>query len=589
MFKIGDFSRLTQVTVKALRHYDRLGLLTPDRIDPTSGYRYYTGAQVRRLDHILALKELGFSLEQVSQLLDADLSPAQLRGMLLMKEQEARGVIATAQERLERIEARLRQIEQTPPGAPYDVALKRVAAERVASLRAVLPAYSAVGALFGELQAYQRRHDLRASAWTAVWHDGEYRAADIHAEATFTTADPLPPHARITQSTLPAVETMACVKHHGPLATVGRAHIALLGWIEANDYRLAGPNRTLALHFAGPDSADGITEIQYPITRTGAGAERSAADSPKSAFHERKAMMTYRPFRFGVVAAQASSGEEWAEKARRVEALGYATLVIPDNIQYTLAPLPALAAAAAATRTLRVGTYVLANDYRNPVMLAKEAATLDLLSGGRFELGIGAGRETAAADNRMLGIPFATGGIRVARLAESLAIIKPLLAGQRASATGPHYAAADAAVSPLPIQQPRLPILVAGSGPHLLALAAREADIVALGISPDATEAAVTEKIGVLREAAGERLGQLEINLNLMMVGEQMPRWIASQFGADAGRLARSGAIPVLAGTTDAMCDTLERRRETLGISYIMVSDELMEALAPVVERLASR
>ncbi len=300
-------------------------------------------------------------------------------------------------------------------------------------------------------------------------------------------------------------------------------------------------------------------------------------------------MMTDHPFRFGVVAAQARSGEEWAAKARRVEALGYATLVIPDNIQHTLAPLPALAVAAAATRTLRVGTYVLANDYRNPVMLAKEAATLDLLSGGRFELGIGAGRPTAATDNQMLGIPFNAGGVRVARLAASLAIIKPLLAGQRASATGPHYAAEGARISPLPAQRPRLPILIAGSGPHLLALAAREADIVALGVGPDATEAAVAEKIALLREAAGERFERLEININLMMVGEQMPRWIAAQFGPNADQLARSGAVPVLAGTTDAMCDTLQRRRETLGISYILVSDELMEALAPVVERLAGR
>jgi len=299
-------------------------------------------------------------------------------------------------------------------------------------------------------------------------------------------------------------------------------------------------------------------------------------------------MMTDHPFRFGVVAASARSGEEWAEKARRVEALGFATLVIPDNIQHTLAPLPALAVAATATRTLRVGTYVLANDYRNPVMLAKESATLDLLSGGRFELGIGAGRPTAV-DNRMLGIPFDTGGIRLARLAASLAIIKPLLAGQRASATGRYYAAVDAEVSPLPVQQPRLPILIAGSGPRLLALAAREADIVALGIGLDATEAVAAEKIALLREAAGERFAQLEININLMMVGERMPRWIAAQFGADAGRLARSGAVPVLTGTTDAMCDTLERRRETLDISYIVVSDELMEALAPVVGRLAGR
>jgi probable F420-dependent oxidoreductase len=299
--------------------------------------------------------------------------------------------------------------------------------------------------------------------------------------------------------------------------------------------------------------------------------------------------MTQRPFRFGVVTAQARSGEEWAEKGRRIEALGYATLVIPDNVQHTLAPLPALAAAAAATRTLRVGTYVIANDYRDPVMLAKEAATLDLLSGGRFELGIGAGRPTAAADNRMLGVPFEAGGVRVTRLGESLALIKPLLAGQRATATGAHYVVADAEISPLPVQQPRLPILIAGSGPRLLALAAREADIVALGVGPDATEAVVAEKIALLREAAGERFAQLEINLNLMMVGERIPRWIAAQFGTDAAQLARSGAVPVLTGTTDTMCDTLERRRETLGISYIVVSDELMEVLAPVVERLAGQ
>ena len=300
-------------------------------------------------------------------------------------------------------------------------------------------------------------------------------------------------------------------------------------------------------------------------------------------------MSARHPFRFGVVAAQARSGEEWAEKARRIESLGYATLVIPDNVQYTLAPFPALAIAAAATRTLHVGTYVIANDYRNPVMLAKEAATLDLLSGGRFELGIGAGRPTAAHDNQMLGLPFDTGGVRLARMAEALAIIKPLLAGEKVSTTGQHYAVADAAISPLPVQKPHPPILVAGSGKRLLTLAAREADIVALGVGPDATEAVVAEKIGWLRDAAGERFERLEVNLNLMMVGEQMPRWIAARFGADAAALARSGAVPVLTGTTDQMCETLQRRRETLGISYIVVSDELMDALAPVVERLAGQ
>ena len=122
--------------------------------------------------------------------------------------------------------------------------------------------------------------------------------------------------------------------------------------------------------------------------------------------------MNGHPFRFGVVTAVASGGEEWAARARRIESLGFSTLVMPDGLRYTLAPMPALAAAAAATRTLRVGTYVIANDFRNPVLLAKEAATLDVLSGGRFELGMGAGRPAAADDNRMLGIGFDSGGVR---------------------------------------------------------------------------------------------------------------------------------------------------------------------------------
>ena len=299
--------------------------------------------------------------------------------------------------------------------------------------------------------------------------------------------------------------------------------------------------------------------------------------------------MAQRPFRFGVVVAQARSGEEWAEKARRVEALGYATLVMPDNIEHSLAPFPALTAAAAATRALRVGTYVIDNDYRNPVVLAKEAATVDLLSGGRLELGMGAGRPSAARDNQMLGIPFDPGGVRVARLAEALAIVKGLLAGERVGATGAHYAVADAAVSPGPVQRPRPPIMVAGSGKRLLALAAREADIVALGIGPDETEESAAEKVGWLREAAGERFGQLELNVNLVAVGRQVARYVAAQFGADAAALARSGAVAALAGTTDEMCERLVARREALGISYVMVSEELMEAFAPVVERLAGR
>ncbi len=300
-------------------------------------------------------------------------------------------------------------------------------------------------------------------------------------------------------------------------------------------------------------------------------------------------MEAVRSFRFGVVTATARSGEEWAEKARRIESMGYATLLMPDGLQDTLAPLPALTAAAMATRTLRVGTYVIANDYRNPVLLAKEAATVDVLSGGRFELGIGAGRLAAAEDNRMLGISFDSGAVRVARLAESLALIKALLSGEAATAPGQHYAAAKAQVSPRPVQQPRPPILVAAGKRKLLELAAREADIIGLGIPPNEPEAGVAERIGWIREAAGSRFDQIELNLNLMAVGQQVPRYVASQMGLSAQMLAQAGAVAALTGTVDEMADALQRRRESLGISYIVVSDELMDGLAPVVERLAGR
>jgi len=299
-------------------------------------------------------------------------------------------------------------------------------------------------------------------------------------------------------------------------------------------------------------------------------------------------MTARHPFRFGIVAATARTADEWADKARRVESLGYATLVIPDRVQHTLSPLPALTAAAAATTSLRVGTYVLANDFRNPVLLAKDAATLDVLSAGRFELGLGSGIPMPE-DNQMLGIPFDSGSVRVDRLAESLSLLKRLWAGERATAPGPHYAALDAAITPLPVQQPRPPILIAAGSRRLLALAGREADIVALTMQPTAQESAVSEKVGWLRGAAGERFEQLELNVNLMAVGDQVPSQLRMRMGVTAEDLARMGAFPALVGTTDQMCERLLRWRESLGISYVMVADELMEGLAPVVERLTGR
>jgi len=293
-------------------------------------------------------------------------------------------------------------------------------------------------------------------------------------------------------------------------------------------------------------------------------------------------------FRFGVVAAQSASGDDWAAKARQVEMHGYSTLVVPDGLAHVYAPLPALVAAAAATTSLRLGTYVIDNDYRHPVMLAKEAATVDFLSGGRLELGVGAGRPNAAADNAMLGRSFDSGGTRVERLVEALSIIKPLLAGEQVSFSGAHYLVTNAVVSPGPKQNP-VPLLLAGSQRRMLRLAAREADIIALGVGPDATEDQVAERVDWIREAAGKRFDHMELNVHLMAVAGQLPRYLRMNLGDRAVALVESNAIPILKGTVDQMSDRLEWLRERFGISYIMVSDELMEALAPVVERLAGR
>jgi probable F420-dependent oxidoreductase len=291
-------------------------------------------------------------------------------------------------------------------------------------------------------------------------------------------------------------------------------------------------------------------------------------------------------FRFGVVAG-GSSGEEWMDKARRIEDLGFDTLLVPDTMRYTLAPFPALAAAAAATSSLRVGTYVLANDYRNPVMVAKDAATLDLLSGGRFDLGVGAGRPEAAGDNAMLGLPFESGGVRVSRLTASLSIIKGLLNGREITAAGEYYTVTNATIAPRPVQSP-LPILLAAGHRRLVEIAAREADIVALAVPPNETEEEFEKRINLLRAAAGERFERLAINVSLMAVAGRVPEFVRRSWGDEmASRMAESDAVPVLYGTTDAMCDRLTNLRDRYGVNYLTVSEELLDAFAPVVARLA--
>ncbi|HEX7104030.1 MAG TPA: MerR family transcriptional regulator [Nitrolancea sp.] len=265
MFRIGDFSRLTQVTVKALRHYDALGLLKPAHIDPDSGYRYYTADQLPRLNRVLALKDLGFSLEQIGQLLDAELSSDQLRQMLELRRAEVRAQITDEQTRLARIEARLDLIKRGTASIRYDVVLKRIEEQPVASLRDTLPARHAIIGLFRELFLFQRQHALAYSSPTVLWHEAEFHDEEVDAEATIRTEDLIPSGGRVVGRVLPAVESMACVVHEGPPETASLACESLLNWIEANGCELAGPERGVLLQRGTPDGHGWVMEMQYPV------------------------------------------------------------------------------------------------------------------------------------------------------------------------------------------------------------------------------------------------------------------------------------------------------------------------------------
>jgi probable F420-dependent oxidoreductase len=306
-----------------------------------------------------------------------------------------------------------------------------------------------------------------------------------------------------------------------------------------------------------------------------------------------------KPFRFGVNVRSAGSREEWAAKARRVEALGYAVLSVPDHLAAMLAPLPALVAAADATRHLRVATAVLNNDFRHPVVLAREAATVDVLTGGRLQLGLGAGHMKAEYDQA--GLTFDPGPTRIERLAEAVAIITGLLSGEPLTYTGRHYRVSGHTIHPRPVQIPHPPIFIGGNAPPLLALAARQADIVGLtgiafrrgGTAPDVSNwqaARVDEQVRLVREAAGERFDALELNALIQRVVVTDDRRRAAQELAQ--RWTQLSVEDVLAtpflliGTVEQMAEDLRARRERWGLSYHLVHEEALEALAPVIARL---
>jgi probable F420-dependent oxidoreductase len=304
-----------------------------------------------------------------------------------------------------------------------------------------------------------------------------------------------------------------------------------------------------------------------------------------------------RPFRFGVSVFTAKDAADWASKARRAEELGYDMLLAPDHLREALAPFPALTAAATATERLRVGTYVLNNDFRHPAIVAREAASLDAVSGGRFELGIGAGHMQSEYDET--GIRFDPAPVRVARLAEAVHIIRALLDGESVTFSGDHYRIDGHRGYPPPAQA-RLPMLVGGNGPRVLELAGRFADIVSFtGFSPadggrtsklsHFTNDGLASRIAIVRKAAGVRFAEIELNVLVQAVvitddREAAAVDFAARAGVDLQHVLDSPFI--LAGTPEEIAAQLFAQREAHGVSYISVFEPAMEPLAPVIERL---
>ena len=321
-----------------------------------------------------------------------------------------------------------------------------------------------------------------------------------------------------------------------------------------------------------------------------------------------------RPFRFSVQAFEAESASQWTDTARRAEDLGYSTLFTTDHYfgpgdiveasghrPVDVAPLTAMTAAAMATSTLRVGCRVFCADYHNPVVLAKELATLDMMSGGRVEAGLGAG--WVAAEYEGLGIPMDRAGIRIERLAEVVGVLKAHWSGKPLDVHGAHVHASGFAGRPLPVQQPHPPIFIGGGAPRILRLAGRLADIVSInfnnaagklgaGSVASSSREATEQKLGWIRDGAGERFSSIELETAayFIAIGDDTTEAVAAmarRFGVSPDVLVQHPHA--LIGSVGQVCEKLERQRDELGISYVNVAQRSMEAFAPVVARLAGR
>ena len=306
-----------------------------------------------------------------------------------------------------------------------------------------------------------------------------------------------------------------------------------------------------------------------------------------------------KPFRFGIQASTAPDRRSWVDLANRAEDLGYSALTMPDHFTDQLAPMPALMAAADATTTLRIGALVWDNDYKHPVVFAKEIATLDVLSGGRVELGIGAG--WMRTDYDQAGIDYDEPKVRIDRMIEAVSVIRGCMAPGPFSFSGSHYRINDYDGLPKPLQQPHPPLLIGGGGPRMLRYAAREADIIGINptltagaVGPEAianmTAEAVDDKVAIVREAGAHRLEAIEFNIRAFLVNVTDDRdgavdMLTKAMGVSPDMVRNSPFA--LIGPPEQLIEDLLARRERWGFSYVIVGGEDVDKFAPVVAALA--
>lgn len=271
LFKIGDFSRLSFVTVKTLRYYDEIGLLKPVRVDRFTGYRYYSADQLPRLNYIIALKDLGLSLDEIALLIQDNLSSSQMRDIFILKKADLQQRVVDEQKRLDRVEKLLKRIEKEGTMPEYQITIKKLDPVLIASIRETIPTYGDCGPLFGEIYKYIAKKFVFKPAGPPFMliHDTEYRERDVDIEIGVPIGKSIKGSERVKIYELPSVEQAACTIHKGAYTNISEGYNAVMSWCEANDYQPLSPSREL--YITNPkdidDPSKNVTEIQFPVQK----------------------------------------------------------------------------------------------------------------------------------------------------------------------------------------------------------------------------------------------------------------------------------------------------------------------------------